>query len=378
VRDFHIPWKWVLISNAVVLLVHYADRVAVVLANVFGWSGQFIDKWNKRVNQLIAAGEQDLHVGNYGQAENSLLLAATEAERHGVPAARRAVILRNVAEAQRKQNKLAEAEQTIRQAMAMTTGSTGPGRSQYADCLDVLADVARDRGNYPQAQTALQESLKLEESVAKPNPELMARRRQKLALAYHDAGDYTAAASHFIHALDLHEQTFGAEHAETGRVLSETGAALHKAGECAKALACLERAIQIQQKTSGEDSPEVTQDLYYLAMACEDSGRLDQAVAHYERLLMLRRRQVTGNEFEVAEVFFYLARVYLRLDRLALAEEMAKSAILIMDRKPGPELASALEILANIYERSDRTEEAAAASERARFILTNAVVAPKI
>jgi hypothetical protein len=66
------------------------------------------------------------------------------------------------------------------------------------------------------------------------------------------------------------------------------------------------------------------------------------------------------------------------LDRLALAEEMAKSAILIMDRKPGPELASALEILANIYERSDRTEEAIAARERARFILTNAVVAPKI
>ena len=39
----------------------YADRVAVVLANVFGWSGQFVDRWNKRVNQLTAAGEQDLH-----------------------------------------------------------------------------------------------------------------------------------------------------------------------------------------------------------------------------------------------------------------------------------------------------------------------------
>src|ERR1700736_6117398 len=111
--------------------------------------------------------------------------------------------------------------------------------------------------------------------------------------------------------------------------------------------------------------------IYYLAMSCEDSGRLDQAVAHYERLLMLRRRQVTGNEFEVAEVFFYLARVYLMLNRLALAEEMAQSAILIMDRKPGPELASTLEILAKIYERSDRRQEAAATKERARLMFNS-------
>ena len=62
--DFYIPWKWVLIGNGVVLLVHYADKVAAVLAKVFGWSWQFVGKWDKRVNQLAEVGEQDLHVGN--------------------------------------------------------------------------------------------------------------------------------------------------------------------------------------------------------------------------------------------------------------------------------------------------------------------------
>jgi hypothetical protein len=80
---------------------------------------------------------------------------------------------------------------------------------------------------------------------------------------------------------------------------------------------------------------------------------------------------VAGNELELAEVLFYLARVYLMLNRLALAEEMAQSAILIMDRKPGPELAATLEILAKIYERSDRQKEAAAAKERARLVLNS-------
>jgi tetratricopeptide (TPR) repeat protein len=127
----------------------------------------------------------------------------------------------------------------------------------------------------------------------------------------------------------------------------------------------------------GADAPEVTQGLYHLALAYEDSGHLDQAAAQYERILQLRRRQVAGNELELAEVFFYLSRVYLMLGRLAIAEEMAQSAIIITERKPGPEMASTLEILAKIYERSDRPKEAAAASERARLIWSSAGGEPR-
>jgi tetratricopeptide (TPR) repeat protein len=342
--------------------------VAIVIINVFGWSWPIIDKWNKRRNRLIADGEQELQVGNYGEAEKSLKLAAAEAESHGAPAARRSMILRSLAESQRKQDKLAEAEQTARRATVLLSDTTGQGRSQYGECLDVLADVYQDQGNYPQAQTILREALSLEESLPKPNPEMLAKRRQKLALAYHHAGDHAAAVPHFDRALELHVQAFGPEHAETGKVLTETGAALHKAGDHAEALLRLERALQIQEKTLGADAPEVTQGLYHLALAYEDSGHLDQAAVQYERILQLRRRQVVGNELELAEVFFYLARVYLMLNRLALAEEMAQSAIIIMELKPGPELASTLEILAKIYERSDRREEAAAASARARLV----------
>jgi hypothetical protein len=61
---------------------------------------------------------------------------------------------------------------------------------------------------------------------------------------------------------------------------------------------------------------------------------LDQAAAQYERIVQLRRRQVAGNELNWRR-FSLPGRLYLMLNRLALAEEMAQSAILIMDRKPG-------------------------------------------
>ena len=343
--------------------------VAILCINVFGWSWDLINKWNKRRSQLAAEGERELQVGNYGEAEKSLELAAADAKSRGASATKRAAIVRNLAEAQRKQGKLAEAEQTIQQAIELLPERGG---SLCADCLDVLADIYQDQGNYPQAQTTLQESLNVEESLPKADPERLAKRRQKLALAYHHAGDHAAAVPHFDRALELHEQTFGPEHSETGKVLTETGAALHRAGDHVEALQRLERALRIQEKTLDGDAPEITQGLYHLALAYEDSGHLDQAAAQYERILMLRRRQVAGNELELAEVLFYLARVYLMLNRLALAEEMAQSAILIMDRKPGPELAATLEILARIYERSDRRQEAAAAKERARLMSNSA------
>src|ERR1700676_1443318 len=112
--------------------------IAIVFVNVFGWSWALFDKWNKQRNRLTVEGEQDLQVGNYAEAEKSLTLAAAEAESRGASAGKRATILRNLAEAQRKQGKLGEAEQTIQKAIALLSNNTGQSRQQYGDCLDVL------------------------------------------------------------------------------------------------------------------------------------------------------------------------------------------------------------------------------------------------
>ncbi len=368
VREVRVPWKWFFISNGAILLLYYLHPASSLLMRIFGWGRQFLGALNPRLDLLIASGEKELRIGAYSAAEKSLAFAAAEAKRRGAPASKQATILRNVAEAQRSQGDWARAEQTIRHAMALISGNTGEGRTQYADCLEALADVCRDRGNYVQTQTLLQESLSMEESLPSPNPALLAKRRQKLALSYRDAGEYAAAALQFVRSLAAHEAAFGPEHAETGRMLTEAGAALHQAGDYAAALRHLTRALQIHEKALGADAPEVAQNLYCQALVYEDSGNLDQAAAQYERLLLLRSRQVAGNELELAEVLFYLSRVCLALGRLARAEEMARSAILIMEPRPGPELASTLELLAKIYERSDRQPEAASANERARLI----------
>ena len=75
---------------------------------------------------------------------------------------------------------------------------------------------------------------------------------------------------------------------------------------------------------------------------------------------------MSGNEAELADVYVRLSRICFTLGRLARAGESAQSAIFILERKPGPELAEALKLYAAICEHADRREEATAAYERAR------------
>ena len=340
--------------------------LTVGLMNLCLWSWPFIAKWKKGRDAHRVEGERQLQVGNYSEAEQSLILALAEAELRVTSARKRASMLWNLAEAQRKQGKLPQAEQSIQQAIALVSELKGQEIEQYGECLELLAGVHRDTGNHPQEQQILQESLKLEEGLPKPNPRRLARLRQKLALAYHHSGDYPEAAAHFARSLELHEQVFGAADAETGKMLTELGTAQQREGNHAAALRSLERALSIQEKALGADSPEVTKGLYHLALAYEKSGNLEQAAAQLERMLQLRSRQVGGSEAELADVYGRLSRICFTLGRLARAGETAQSAILILERKPGPELAAALQTYAAICERTDRREEATAAYERAR------------
>src|SRR5712692_8623797 len=113
-REVRLPWKWFFISNGAILLLYYLGPVSSLLISAFKWSRQFIITLNPRLDLLIATGEKELQVGAYSTAEKSLAFAAAEAKRRGAPASKQAMILRNIAEAQRRQGEWVKAEQTIR------------------------------------------------------------------------------------------------------------------------------------------------------------------------------------------------------------------------------------------------------------------------
>jgi tetratricopeptide (TPR) repeat protein len=141
-------------------------------------------------------------------------------------------------------------------------------------------------------------------------------------------------------------------------------------GDHAEAQRCLRRALDIHRVASGPDSHESTQALFHLAASLEESGDLDGAAGEYERVLRLKERQVGGNRQEAADAQVHLAGLYVKSGRIGAARELLTQAIGALERKGGPQLAQALEIMAAVEEHMGHPAEAGQWRERASEINT--------
>ncbi len=326
------------------------------------WAAPRMQAWSLEHGVNRVEGERHLKARNYAEAEKHLERALHEADvqRHSV---RRVQFRLEMAEAQRKQGKFNEAEQTVRDALELTARVSNP--SGYVQCLDALAEVFHDSGNFPAMEAVLQEGVRIEAAIPHPDRMRMARRIHRLGTARHKNGRSEAAIPALEKAVKLHEEVSGEEHIETGNLLSELGAIYRAQGTHQEAERCLRRALRIHEHELGPTSEEALHDLHHLAGSLESSGEIEQAAALYERMLLLKERIVGGDLEDLAEMQFGVAGVYIGWSNYARARELLFESIGTFKRKKGARLAVAQETLAYVEEYSGRYLEAIAELARA-------------
>lgn len=332
---------------------------------IAAWATPKLKAWSmdRSINRI--EGERHLRAQNYAAAERHLTLAVEDADvlRHSV---RRVQVRLQLAEAQRKLAKLAEAEQTVRTALDYTARISNP--TGYVQCLDALAEVFHDMGNFPAMETVLQEGIRIEAAMPHPDALRMARRVHRLGTARHKAGRSEDAIPALEKAVKLHEDLRGANHPETGDLLSELGAIYRAQAEHAEAQRCLHRALRIHQAAHGRDSEQALRDLHHLAGSLEATGDIDAAAALYERALLQRQLVIGGDLDELAEMQFGLAGMYIGWSNYARARELLSEAVGTFKRTKGVRLAVTYETLAHAEECSGRYPEAIAELARAAKI----------
>jgi tetratricopeptide (TPR) repeat protein len=306
-------------------------------------------------------GQRHLDARNWTEAEKHLTLALAE-RRHSTR--RRLDLLLGLVQAQRRQTKFAEAEQTADRAIQLANRDYSLG----SRALDALMDIQLDQGKYAEAEKTAREIMELQSSQSKPDSALLAKSSRKLGAALLKVERNAEAMEAFRQSAALSEKAYGAEHVETANSLAELGMLFRDKGEHAEAQRHLRRALQIHRGTLGPDSHEATQDLHHLAASLEDSGDIDGAVEEFERLLALRARQVGCNPLETAEAQVRLAVLYLNARRTAPAKELLMQAIGALERKPGPALAQAMEAMARAEEQFGRPADAKQWHEKALSI----------
>src|SRR5260370_36301972 len=95
--------------------------------NLCMWPLPVVQKWKKQRDANSLEGEKQLGVGNYPEAERSLVLAGADTPRQKASPAKRAAILMKLGQAQREQGTPGANEEAIPQAKGPGRDSRGPG-----------------------------------------------------------------------------------------------------------------------------------------------------------------------------------------------------------------------------------------------------------
>ncbi|HML16718.1 MAG TPA: tetratricopeptide repeat protein [Bryobacteraceae bacterium] len=318
--------------------------------------------WSLERSLNRVEGERNLKLRNYAEAEKYLTDAVAEADQrhHSV---RRIQFRLELAEAQRKQGKLAQAESTVRTALEHTARISNP--SGYVQCLDALAEVFHDGENFPAMEAVLQEGVRIEAAMPHPDPLRMARRIHRLGIARHKNGRSSEAIPALEKALAMHEETFGPDHPDTADVLGELGPIYRAQGNHERAQECLRRALRTHEREQGWDSEQAMRDLHHLAGSLEESGNIEGAADLYERALGLKLRMLGGSLDDLAEMQFGMAGIYIGWSNYARARELLAEAVGTFKRKKDVRLAVTYETIAHVEECSGRYQEAVSELGRA-------------
>ena len=325
------------------------------------WVTPQVKEWHRKRNLNLTEAERHLAARNWVDAEQHLVLALAE-RRH--TSGKQLDLLLQLVNAQYHQAKWEQTEQNVQVAI----GLAGNDPSMRSRALATLVDLQLEQKKYSEVEQTIRAIEAIETAQSSPDRARLAECSRKLGTALLNSGRTGEAFSAFQQAATLSEQAFGTNHQHTAQSLAQLGMLSRQNGEHAEAQRCLRRALDIHRVNSGPDSHESTQALYHLAASLEESGDVEGAVGEYERVLKLKERQVGGNRQEAADAQVRLAALYVKAGRIGAARELLTQAIGALERKGGPQLAQAFEILAEVEDHMGNPAVARQWRERASEI----------
>src|SRR5260370_25406686 len=231
------------------------------------WVEPYVKEWHRKRHHNRVTGQQHLASRNWSEAEKHLSLALSERRR---PVKKRVDLLLDLEQAQRRQRKFTEAEQTARTALDLS--ARGRNHSGQSRAMEALVEIHLEQGKWTEAEQATAEIARLEGAKPKPDHARLAKSSRKLRTPLLNSGRNAEALAAFHQSAKLCEQTHGENHAETATSLVELGMLYRQHGEHAEAQRHLRRALQIHRTIGGSDSHEATPALYNLAASIAESG----------------------------------------------------------------------------------------------------------
>jgi tetratricopeptide (TPR) repeat protein len=270
------------------------------------------------------------------------------------------------------------AEPFLRQALEIVESRSGPESSLVTEYLNSLAGLLHRTNRLEEAEQLMRRALAIEETVIEETDleetdleETSSAELINLALLLADTNRLEEAESLLKRALAIIEASLGPDHPEVATTLNNLAAVLLETSRLEEAESLLKRALTIEEESFGPNHPKVAPTLNNLAILLQKTNRLSEAEPLMWQTLQLFFKSHGPDHPDVATILGNLAAVLKETNRLKEAEPLMRQALAIHEKSLGPDhpdVANDINNLAQLLQRTNRLTDAEPLMRRALAI----------
>jgi len=315
----------------------------------------------------LQAGLVQHYAGHFADAEVLLRSALAESRREG-RTTETAETLNHLGDVYLSEDRLADAEDAYREALALYKQSASPEIGAVV-ALRSLGTALSLEGREDKAISILNDALRQAKTSFPSNDELAAEILNSLGMTYSQRRNFKKAEALFLEVVRI-KSSAGGNDFPTANALNNLAQIHREQHKYAEAEREHRQCLEITIALLGPSHPEVAITRGSLAMLYVRMGRLDDAKAQVLESLRITERTDPLIPGRVVRIRHILSEVYLRQGNVTESEEALKRAVEIARQTPNdPETPAVLDAYSSILQRSGKTEQARKAhgeAERAR------------
>lgn len=257
---------------------------------------------------LVYAGNAQYGMAAYGEALSSYLEAlAIQAKALGEDSSALIGTHRLIAAAYGATGKKAQAEDSLRKALALMDPDS-PGAAAEKAALEIgLGQLYASRSSFEEAETAYRNALAAQEESLGPEHPEVANTCAWLGSILLSLGRFSEARSFFERSLAIGLKVHGANAAETIAASEGLGDVLYAQSEFAQALARYESDLSLIKRSSGESSVQAAQCYQRLASTQYSLGQYEKSIELYGKAKSIWAGALGAEHPEVARCLLGIA-----------------------------------------------------------------------
>lgn len=201
-----------------------------------------------------------------------------------------AVIRHTIGQTFARLGRFDEADEQLRQALALRRRLFGTDHAEIADTLNALGEVRYDRGDFDGAERLYDEALAMRERLFGRQNAAVATSLDNLGNVYQEHGDEAAAEAAYREALAIRRAKLGPDHNDVAASLNNVATILHDREEYDAAEELYMESLAISRRALGENHPDVGISLNNLAVLLHDRKKFEEAEPVYRESLAIARR----------------------------------------------------------------------------------------